>query len=227
MPDHEKPELRKHKWERIGIIASIVAVIGTLGFSVWDKIDYRQQIKINTEQIERTSYDKLYSDVSKGLLNSTKLIDAINRIIIKGDDLSGMDLSGKWLKGLELPEELNLYRVNLSRAFLHKANLSGVYLHKADLSGAYLNNADLSGANLVQANLSDAIFTEADLSGANLVEADLRGATYLTDTQLCKVLTLCNAELEDGLRKRIEDKCPEIFEIPKPEEEKTGDVQEE
>ncbi len=72
MEDKNIKELKKHKWERIGIIASIVAVIGTLGFSVWDKIDYRQQremdrkqFEMNIKQIEKTSYDKLYSDASK------------------------------------------------------------------------------------------------------------------------------------------------------------------
>ncbi len=227
-----KKELRKHKWERIGIIASIVAVIGTLGFSVWDKIDYRQQrdmdrkqleidrkqfemnieqIKRNTEQIERTSYDKLYADVSNGLLNSTKLANAIDRIIEKGDDLSGMDLSEKWLPRLKLPENLNMYRIIFSNSYLPNsilkfANLQEANLVNTKLWGADLTNADLRNANLLGANLLGACLLKANLEGANLVGVDLKRAnlveanlrkTNLSKTNLSKT-NLADANLMDA-----------------------------
>ncbi len=34
-------------WERIGIVSTVIAVIGTLIFSVWDKWDYKKQIAKN------------------------------------------------------------------------------------------------------------------------------------------------------------------------------------
>ena len=62
-------------------------------------------------------------------------------------------------------------------ADLYKANLSGAYLIEANLTGANLYGADLSGANLI----------EADLVGADLVGANLRGA-YLVGANFEDIL---------------------------------------
>lgn len=209
-------ELKKHKWERIGIIASVVAVIGTLGFSVWDKFDYKKQIERNMKQIERTSYDKLYSDVSKGLLNSTKLANAIDRIIEHEDDLSGMNLSEKWLPGLELPKKLNMYRIILSNTYMPKSILVSVNLTGANLEDANLRNANLSlstlrGANLGEANLKGASLEKAFLAGANLERANLDNANlegaYLSKANFVRAnllmanlkrAALMNANLEEA-----------------------------
>ncbi len=156
-------------WERIGMGFSIVAVIGTLGFSIWDKIDYREQIAKNEEQVAKNAYDRLYSDVSHGFYSGTKLRDAINRILEHGDDLSGMNLSSKWLPGINLKGE-NLYAINISESTFYKKG------EKSDFIGANLGNADLTGADLRYANLQESSLVGANLQKANLVGANLQKA---------------------------------------------------
>ncbi len=66
---------------------------------------------------------------------------------------------------------INLFKVNLIRAYLRGADLSSAYLSSADLRGA-----DLSSADLIRAYLSSADLIRAYLSSADLIRADLRGA---------------------------------------------------
>jgi hypothetical protein len=112
----------------------------------------------------------------------------------------GLDLRYAPLEGEHL-DEVNLYAVSLTGAFLsgsrmqkvdlRDATLDGVIFEGADLRGAYLSNCDLGGALLKGANLSGAMLDSTNLAGANLVGstcietyfsgsnldgADLRGA---------------------------------------------------
>lgn len=83
-------------------------------------------------------------------------------------------------------------QASMSRAVLYhvqwpQANLSG-----ARLRGADLTYARLQGANLQTANLSDALLNHADFTEANLFEAQV------TQEQLAKTASVCNAILPDG-----------------------------
>jgi uncharacterized protein YjbI with pentapeptide repeats len=83
----------------------------------------------------------------------------------------------------------NLFRADLSRAFLPnkylkdtyaaRADLKGAVLVGADLRNAYFGNADLQGADLTRAKLNGAFFGWADLRNADLSDADLRGARLI------------------------------------------------
>jgi uncharacterized protein YjbI with pentapeptide repeats len=211
-------------WERIGIISTVVAVIGALIFSVWDKWDYKKQIA-------KTAYDKLYSDVAQGRYSGTKLKDAIKRILEHGDDLSGMNLSKKWLDGINL-KGVNLYAVNFSESTfyskgestnneklsdfsgsnLRKANLTRAELRSANLFDANLQEANLGYANLQKANLFFANLQEANLASANLQEAYLEGVLNLTIEQLSKVKTLYEAKLAPDLMEQVKEKYPYLLE---------------
>lgn len=91
-----------------------------------------------------------------------------------------------WREPLLLVRPYELYRADLSGAFLPneslqgaramRANLEGAVLIGADLRGADLGNADLRGADLSRARLGRADFGWADLREADLSDADLRGA---------------------------------------------------
>ncbi len=173
---------RLHKLERIGIVSSVIAVILSLGFNIWDKLDYRKQIAKNEKQIISASYDKIYSDVTKGLYGGEKLKKAIYKIIDNGDDLSGMNLSRKSLVGIKLKGQ-NLYATNFSESIFH-ATVDDFY-SKGSLES--VKSSDLSNAYLVKANLD-----KASLSFANLQQADLRYASL-------KETSLTRANLENAI----------------------------
>lgn len=179
-------------WEQIGVGFSIIAVIVTLVFNIYDRKDTREQLRIATEQhkmameqIEKTEYDKLYSDVSQGFYSGKKLEDAIKRILDKGDDLSGMNLSKKWLPGITILKERNLYAVNFEGSTFYSSettdiedvsDFSGSNLGKASLQKTVLVKANLEGADLDYANLEEAILDNANLQGASLNDAILKKA---------------------------------------------------
>jgi hypothetical protein len=129
-------------------------------------------------------------------------------------------------------------RLNLHGTWLRKADLKGAHLEGAHLEGAHLNWANLQGANLKSANLEGAhlewadfknyetfftdgssskertVLREANLKSANLEGADLEGARNLSLDQLSKVKTLYNAELDEDLRRQLEEEYPALFEKP-------------
>ncbi len=196
-------------WERAGIIFSIIAVICTLGFSIWDKLDYRDQIKKSEKNIAKNAYDKLYSDVSQGFYGSEKLKKAIKIILYEGDDLSGMNLSGKWLPQIILKDE-NLYAINFSKSVFSKLefrnNKTDPKKIFSDFSGANLINADLSKANFNYCILKKAMLHHANLQGASFYEADLESAelyeAILTQANLesanIRSANLYKADLQDA-----------------------------
>jgi hypothetical protein len=92
-------------------------------------------------------------------------------------ELYRANLSGAWLLGEDLPDAnlgyANLVGADLSGAVLNHANLVGADLGSADLSRAHLTGANLSGTNLSLAHLNHANLTGANLSGADLLAANL------------------------------------------------------
>ena len=102
------------------------------------------------------------------------------------------DLSHAWLPSASLRyadlyeanlSDANLQSAYLSDADLRRANLNGANLSYAKLSGADLSGANLSGTNLNGANLSDAVLSGVDLSGVDLSGVDLSGVD-LSDADL-------------------------------------------
>lgn len=124
-------------------------------------------------------------------------------------------------------ETIDILRATIEdfKSELSGTNLKGAILERADFGGAVLQGANLWGANLQGANLKEADLKEADLweadlwaanlQGADLGGADLRGAENLTITQLSKVYTLYEAELDSELMQQIKKKYPHLLEEPK------------
>lgn len=98
-------------------------------------------------------------------------------------DLHGIRVPGAQLRGIRLPEMVDLSGANLRGADLQAAGLQCTHQREpcADLSGADLSGANLRGAYLPYADLSGADLSGADVSGADLRGADLRGAKGLPD----------------------------------------------
>jgi uncharacterized protein YjbI with pentapeptide repeats len=102
-------------------------------------------------------------------LYEASLINGNNPAIpLNNANLSGIDLSSRYLKDRIITGDPNLEGINLRGADLSEANLRGVNLTKADLRGADLSKADLRWAYLYDAKLFRANLREADLSGANI-----------------------------------------------------------
>jgi uncharacterized protein YjbI with pentapeptide repeats len=127
-------------------------------------------------------------------LYEASLINGDNPAIpLNNANLSGIDLSSRYLKDRRITGDPNLEGINLRGADLSEADLRWAYLYDAKLFRADLREADLSGANinnglppddLVHVSKADtsvvslqgADLTQADLSGADLSSADLSGA---------------------------------------------------
>jgi uncharacterized protein YjbI with pentapeptide repeats len=102
-------------------------------------------------------------------LYEASLINGDNPAIpLNNANLSGIDLSSRYLKDRRITGDPNLEGINLSGADLSEADLRSANLTKADLSGADLSEADLRWAYLYDAKLFRANLSEADLSGANI-----------------------------------------------------------
>jgi uncharacterized protein YjbI with pentapeptide repeats len=90
--------------------------------------------------------------------SQTQFRDALNQAIAAGVDLSGANLSGQTIDGVQFPV--------------------GGSLRKVDFRGSSVKGASLRGADLIGADLRGADFTGADTTGATVDgSTDLRNAT--------------------------------------------------
>jgi hypothetical protein len=92
-------------------------------------------------------------------------------VLLRGADLTGVDLSGADLTGVDL-SGADLTEADLSGAHLNKANLT-----EADLSRADLSRADLRGASLQWANLTASLLISCKLDDSNLTGIRVYGAS--------------------------------------------------
>lgn len=95
----------------------------------------------------------------QGHLRKAKL----NQVILEGEDLSNVDLSG----------------ADLSHAFLQDVNFENANLSGCKFRGAFLNNANLKGANFEKSDLR-----WCKLAGANTDGASFKDAIYDIGTRL-------------------------------------------
>lgn len=89
---------------------------------------------------------------------------------------------------------------SMSNAVLYHVQWPNANLAVTRLRGANLTYAMLSGANLQEADLTNALLSHADLSNANLLNA------LVSDEQLAKTASVCNAVLPDGSLGACSDK---------------------
>ena len=92
-------------------------------------------------------------------------------------DLTGADLSGKVLIGVNL-EDAILHDADLSGSNLRNTNANGADFSGADLSCTFFALAELEDANLSGAKVSRTDFIEADLTGADLSGVDGRNTIF-------------------------------------------------
>jgi uncharacterized protein YjbI with pentapeptide repeats len=142
----------------------------------------------------RREYQDITPDLRESNLVGAKLCEIdFHEANLRGADLRGADLSG----------------ANLCETDLRGANLRLSYLSRTNLQESNLRGADLRGADLESAKLRD-----ANLRGATVRWVTLRGAKNLAVQQLCKALTLYEAELDQDHQELILRDHPHLLEDP-------------
>ncbi len=146
-------------------------------------------------QIITAKWQVLASDINFGGAKR----DALEFLHDQGELLSGVEIVGVQLSGLNLPNGARLQEANFSGSNLYQAYLQGANLYRSSfssLSGAQTNlesvnfrDADLRQANFRGAFLKNACFAGANLEGATfdgayLGNADFRGARFLERSQV-------------------------------------------
>jgi uncharacterized protein YjbI with pentapeptide repeats len=129
-------------------------------------------------------------------LYEASLINGDNPAIpLNNANLSGIDLSSRYLKDRIITGDPNLEGINLSGADLSEADLRSANLTRADLIGADLSEADLRWAYLYDAKLFRANLSEADLSGADINNGLSLGALVHVSNADTSVVSLRGADL--------------------------------
>ncbi|TLU83065.1 MAG: pentapeptide repeat-containing protein [Chlorobium sp.] len=115
--------------------------------------------------------------------------------VIKGRNLSSIDLHGANLKGTDFSQS-NLSHANLQNAQLEHSKMSGCMLMKADLEHAGIQEADLESAVIDGAKLHAAILTKSILKKADCSNTDFSGS----DLRECnfREASLVNADLREA-----------------------------
>ena len=148
--------------EYLGIFSVLIAVI----FYFSEAGDRRKQKHYQAWQVINTA---------QGKGGSGGRIEALQELNMDRIPLVGVDASGSFLQGVQLPRA-NLLRCDLHAADLRESNLQSSNLAYANLQSANLRHTGLHGSNLMTANLEDADLVDADLSGADLTEVNLTNA---------------------------------------------------
>lgn len=146
-------------------------------------------------QIITAKWQVLASDIKFGGAKR----EALEFLHDQGELLSGVELVGIQLSGLNLPEGAslqeasfsasNLYQAYFQGANLYRSNFSSVKEAQTNLEGVNFQEADLRQADFRGAFLKNACFTGANLEGAKfdgayLGNADFRGVRFLKPSQV-------------------------------------------
>ena len=123
---------------------------------------------------------------SVDLTGAQFLVEAGNRSVLAGADLSGIDLAGARFVGFPVDlESTKFVGASLQKTNFQLADLAGAQFQGAVATGASFEDANLNGASFSQAtqnspvtNLESADFIQADVSGASFQSADISNAVF-------------------------------------------------
>jgi Pentapeptide repeats (8 copies) len=148
--------------EYLGVFSVLIAIV----FYFSEAGDRKKQKHYQAWQVINTA---------QGKGGSGGRIEALQELNMDRIPLVGVDASGSFLQGVQLPRA-NLLRCDLHAADLRESNFESSNLAYANLQSANLRHTGLHGSNLMAANLEDADLVDADLSGADLTEVNLTNA---------------------------------------------------
>ncbi|HEV7667869.1 MAG TPA: pentapeptide repeat-containing protein [Thermoanaerobaculia bacterium] len=113
--------------------------------------------------------------------------------------LTGIQLSGAWLKDWAIAAPVGSPRLDLKGASFRGANLHGARLNRIDLSDADFQGANLTCAELIGGMVRKARFGEAILVGTVFRDLDMNGSSF-TGAKLHRTQWLnCGLEKVSGL----------------------------
>lgn len=138
--------------------------------------------------------------------------DAFRAFMVNAN-LRNADLRGARLREADL-EMADLRGANLSNADLRNGKFRGTDFREANLAGVNFAGADLEQARLGFANLQRSDFKDANLNNADLRCADLRDLSNLPIQDLAKVKSLYRAEMNEGVKKELQNTKEELFAKP-------------
>jgi uncharacterized protein YjbI with pentapeptide repeats len=150
-----------------------------------------------------------------------------------GDKLSGINLCGKQLPGIDLSgSHVNLWKADFSDSYLtgailkytnlNEADFENAKLLRADLQKTLLISANLQSANLLGSDLRDAIFINvktrntsfknADMTNTVIINTDLSNARDLTFEQVSQA-KICESKLPSNIQIKSNKNCsdPEVI----------------
>lgn len=213
-----------------------IAVIGILIFWLNKNGEIRQRIRTYRDEIDDfrlwESEEAAFRTVgnikrlNRHNIHDLNLVNChlprtnLNYVNLSGSNINSADISNANLIETNLQhtrlnqtnfENSNLNQANLTSAYASGANFQDAYLIKAVLNKAFLIKTNFRNAFLMEADLRDCYLTGADFENASLYKADLRGAKGLTKEQLLQAKTLYLAQMDDDIRKEIEDSLPELM----------------
>lgn len=177
----------------------------------------------NIKSLRETADYRLHNDVAEGRLGGTQLTEAINKILEKGVNLSGMNLSNKLIKDVNL-EGQDMYCTNFKNSGFSiesgSFKFNNANLQRACFKNAYLRDSSFFKANLILTNFDGAYLLNADFKEANLLMATfngayLKGANFKDAEQLAKAQTLYDTKgLDDDIKNSLMNTHGHLFEKP-------------
>jgi hypothetical protein len=178
-------------------------------WSFLDALDYLSRLSVLVavtfyfseagDRLKQKHYQAwLVIDAAQGKGGNGGRIDALQELNGDNIPLIGVDVSGAFLRGIQL-RHARLPRSNFSAADVRDAALVSSDLSDSDLHYANFRRSSLKNANLERSNLDNADFFGADLSNANLSEvtldnADLQGCD-ISDIQWRSIRSIKNANI--------------------------------
>jgi len=171
--------------EYVGSLSVLVAVL----FYFSESGDRAKQKHYQAWQVINTA---------QGKGGSGGRIEALQELNADHVPLVGVDVSGAFLQGIQLPRA-KLLRANFGAADVRNGDFRYADLTDADLTSANFRGGDFyqasfQGAQLSDVDLVEANLTGANLSGANLADADLRRAN-LSDIRWREITNLKNTNI--------------------------------
>ncbi|MFN8359671.1 MAG: pentapeptide repeat-containing protein [Candidatus Kapaibacterium sp.] len=203
-----KTKLRKISVEMD--IQAILIIIGRRNILIENDEDYKKNyLNLSQTNLYGAYFSTHESDTSPNYMHfnfhkSILVSSHLSRVNFKYSDFSSANLSNASCSNTHFDH------ADLTKANLMKTKCNGASFQHADCSDAKFNKS-----NLFVSHFENSDCTNVDFFAAYCYETNFSSASNIKFEQLKKAETLCGVKgLYQGLRKKIADECPHLFEEP-------------